>query len=143
MSDRSPFESTSLVTMYLEPILNEYYRTYQTIITLSGMPEGPLKDLVAHINTPALSEFQTASNPYSNPRCKYVLLRFPNNRIRGSVKNGRDYMFAEDVPNIYGYLESHGYKLMDTSKYNFWRRGFDQRGFDQKEMVCIFTWHQE
>jgi hypothetical protein len=131
--------------MYLEPFLNEYYRTYQTIITLSGMPEGPLKDLVAHINTPALSEFQTtgswnATDPYPNARCKYVLLRFPKNSIRGSVKNGRAYMFAEDVPNIYGYLESHGYKIMETSKY---RRGLDQKYMDQKEMVCVFTWHQE
>jgi len=130
--------------MYLEPVLNEYYRTYQTIVTLSGMPEGPLKDLVAHINTPPLSEFhRNEIDPNSNPRCKYVLLRFPKNSIRGSVKNGRAYMFAEDVPNIYGYLESHGYKIMETSKYHFWRRGLDQKYIDQKEMVCVFTWHQE
>lgn len=110
------------------------------------MPEGPLNQLVAHINTPALSEFQTASSWNATdmyPRCKYVLLRFPKNSIRGSVKNGRAYMFAEDLPNIYGYLESHGYKIMDIDRHRFLRRHLDRRLPDGREIVCVFTMHQE
>lgn len=141
MTDRSPFESSNIITMYLEPVLNEYYRTYQNIITLSAMPKGPLESLVSHINTPLLSEFQTVSAWNANdlyPRCKYVLLRFPKTSIRSSIKNGRNYMFAEDVPNIYGYLESHGYKIMDVPKNAIWTRELGN-----KKVVCMFTTYQE
>jgi hypothetical protein len=139
MTDRSPFESSTIITMYLEPVLNEYYRTYQNIITLSGIPEGPLENMVAHIRTPSLSEFQTVSpwdaNPFYN-RCKYVLLRFPKTSIRSSIKNGKNYMFAEDVPNIYGYLDSHGYKIMDIDRHLFLRKHQDSN----KPIVCMFRY---
>ena len=141
MTDTSPFESSNVITMYLEPVLNEYYRTYQNIITFSAMPKGPLETLVAHINTPPLSEFKTFSVWNANdlyPRCKYVLLRYPKNSIRSSIKNGRNYMFAEDVPNIYGYLESHGYKILDFPRDAIWTRELEP-----KKRVCMFTINQE
>ena len=97
--------------MYLEPILNPYYKTYQNIITLSQIPQGPLDQMVAHINVPRLSEFQTLG-PWSPPptsrtafstTCIYALLRYPTtHHMTNSVKNGNYYMYAEDVPNVFG-----------------------------------------
>lgn len=143
MTDRSPFECGNIVSMYLQPIHNDYYRTYQNIITLSAMPKGPLQDLVAHINTTPLSEFQavgpwnpTDDNPF-NPRCLYALLRYPKNSIQSSVKNGRYYMFAEDVPNIYGYLESHGYQILDTP---YWRGDLYSSG--NRRLVTRFRYQE-
>lgn len=143
MSDRSPFETNRYITMYLEPVLNNYYKTYEKIITLSALPEGPLANMVSYINTPYLSEFHdvnptTASESF---RCKYVLLRYPKTNLRGSIKTGRNYMFAEDVPNIYGYLESNGYKIVDPPRFGKFL--FDRKDTYGREMVCMFSGHQE
>ena len=58
----------STFTLFLEPILNTYTKTYQNVITLSDTPQGPLQDHVCLIRTEKLSPFQqepiTSNNPF-------------------------------------------------------------------------------
>jgi len=124
----SPFSSGSGVSgsfsLFLEPILNPYYKTYQNIITLNTMPPGPLEDLVAVVDLPALSP-QVRAAAYSSPfygglgcTCAHVLLRYPKSVIggvgSGAFKNADNFMGADDIPAVFSYLQTHGYKV-DTS----------------------------
>ena len=136
----SPFDETPLIAMYLEPILNTYDKTYQTIVTLNAMPKGPLSDLVARQRTPKLSEFQTLS-PHStfSDTCVYVLMRYPqSNGV--SAKRGNVYMYAEDIPSIYGYLEKNGYRIRSDLAKQFGHVsgvGTRQLGGTRK-LICMF-----
>lgn len=117
----SPFAAAnSSVVLYLEPILNTYYKTYQNIITLSSMPQGSLADLVATIYTTKLSPFQQ-SGTFSSPgmysaNCVYVLLRYPKHMCgeRPSFKNINYFMTADDIPSVFSYLQNNGYTI-DTN----------------------------
>ena len=44
MTSVSPFDqaSSSVIALYLEPMLNSYYKSYQDILTVSNVPAGPL-----------------------------------------------------------------------------------------------------
>ena len=67
--------------LYLEPILNSYYQSYQNIITVSTMPPGPLSRLVSKIDMPKLSPYQQAAayaSPFYNGcNCVIALMRYP------------------------------------------------------------------
>lgn len=122
----SPFDNPAnkTVALYLEPMLNSYYKSYQDILTLSDIPAGPLQRMVARINTPKLSEFQglsafsppPASRSSYSTNCLLALCRYPTDCVqpgRNGAKNGDYYMYANDVPNVYGYLESNGYRILE------------------------------
>ena len=106
--------------LYLEPILNPYYQSYQNVVTLSGMPAGPLGELVSLIKLSALSPFQNgySNSPFSNgSNCAYVLCRFPKNESgsgSGLFKNADNFMGVDDIPSIFSYLQTSGYHI-DTS----------------------------
>lgn len=151
-TQQSPFDSSPVIAMYLEPILNQYYKTYQNIITLSQIPQGPLEPMVAHINVPRLSEFQTLSawsppptsrNSFSTT-CIHALLRYPNTYpITNSVKNGHYYMYADDVPNVFGYLESNGYKIMTDLTTMTYKTKVDvgsQYPGGNRRLLCMFRY---
>jgi hypothetical protein len=118
----SPFaKSNKSFVLYLEPILNTYYKTYQNIITINTMPTGPLADMVTMINPPKLSPFQEFGQ-FSTPNfgrgggCTYVLLRYPKSAcgVSGSIgKNSDVFMGADDIPSVLAYLNSNGY-IVDT-----------------------------
>ena len=93
-------------TMYIEPLRNEYWKTYQDVITFSNMPEGPIRHLVKILRPPKLSPFQSQSQ---STGCKYVLLR----TSRSSLKNPQCYMTSGDLPSVMDYLHEHGY-VVDT-----------------------------
>jgi hypothetical protein len=63
MNIESPFypkgsdTSNTVFTIYLEPILDSYSKTYINVITLSGIPTGPLGQMVKLISLPKLSPF--------------------------------------------------------------------------------------
>jgi hypothetical protein len=124
--DESPFypsggESGTFV-LYLEPILNPYYQSYQNIITLNVMPPGPLCEMVTMINVPKLSPFQAAAayaSPfYTGENCIFVLLRYKRSKIggvgSGAFKNAESFMGADDIPAVFSYLLKKGYTI-DTS----------------------------
>ena len=106
----SPFNNNTIISVYLEPILNTFTKKYQKIITFSGMPSGPLSNMVTKINAKKLSDFQTPNDPYSS--CKYVLCRYPPNENYSALKHEYFYMGANDIPSFISYLESNGYTIL-------------------------------
>lgn len=151
----SPFgKPNSTFVLYLEPILNSYYSTYQNIITLNKMPPGPLADMVTTIDHPKLSPFQTAG-VFSNPRlnsglggsCVHTLLRYPKSACGvGRVgKNTEIFMGADDIPSVIGYLRENGYKL-DTDITKMFLKSrieiggvSEQRFSGDRKMICIVS----
>ena len=97
MSNNQDPDPNRWFVLYVEPILDRTTKTYQKIITLDGIPAGPLGGIVRRIHTPRLSEFQ----PYSaNNPCVYALTR-----------PGATYWLSEDIPELLAYLWAN--------KYNF------------------------
>lgn len=162
----SPFDNPAnkTVALYLEPMLNSYYKSYQDILTLSDMPAGPLQQMVTRINTPKLSEFQTlsafspppknslefgplaASRSSYSTSCLLALCRYPTNQVHPSTKHADYYMYAADVPNVYGYLESNGYRILDGLTTMTYRGPVDiassqPNGFHgRRRLICMFRY---
>ena len=135
----SPFENTSFISLYLEPVLLPITKTYHNILTLSEMPTGPLAEMVQRVSFPRLSEFvqfneETGSFPN---QCVYCIKRYsPPSQLNSA--NVRNYMFAEDIPNVYGYLSNNGYKIMpDLTKLTFKTVTRSQPA--NRKLVCIFS----
>ena len=107
----SPFDQYkgNTVSLFLEPILHTYYKTYQQVITLSAVPEGPLKEMVRIIRTEKLSPFQFLPITSNNPsNCIYVLCRY---RTQNQQKHSNYYMGKDDIPSIFAYLRANGYTI--------------------------------
>lgn len=156
----SPFDNPTnkTVALYLEPMLNSYYKSYQDILTLSDMPAGPLQRMVTRINVPKLSEFQTlsafspppASRSSYSTTCLLALCRYPTDQpqlARNGAKHGGDYyMYAGDVPNVYGYLESNGYRILEGLTTMTHRGPVDiasaqPNGFHgRRRLICMFRY---
>ena len=104
MNMESPFsaENTTIV-LYLEPFLDSYNKTYINILTLSGMPKGPLENMVTRIHPRALSEYQSSSLSLSRD-CMHALLRYPKSGGGGVYKQNNPYMYAEDIPSVLSCL---------------------------------------
>ena len=62
-------------TLFLTPIYDSLSQTYMNIITLSCMPDGPLRNLVKLMSFPKLSIFNSGFKNGSNSDCIFVLQR--------------------------------------------------------------------
>jgi len=140
--DSSPFEiyatNNTTFAIYLEPILDTQYKTYQHIITMNAVPPGPLANMVGLINAPRLSEFQAV--PRNGNTCIYALLRYPkgnSNKFRNPYDK---YMGKSDIPSIYGYLKANGYHI-DThlTKLSISTvGGIDESNYGgNRQLICI------
>jgi hypothetical protein len=116
-------ESSIICTLYLEPVLNKFNKCYQNILTVSNIPNGPLAKYIQRVGSPRLSEFQTLSSyspaPSRSLYSQMCLLALSRTEKMGGYEN---YMYAEDIPTIIGFLESNGYKIM-TDMTNLAYRG--------------------
>ena len=141
----SPFDNYNThCILYLEPFLNTFHKTYQNIITLSSMPDGPLADLVATTSTSKLSPFQQLNSISSNPsNCLYVLSRYPTSG--SSIKNAEHFMGNDDIPSIFSYLHSNGYEV-DTQltkmlfKSDVLGCTSQHRHSGNKKMICVIRY---
>lgn len=106
----SPFDNNSTIVFYLEPILNSNYNVYENVITMSCIPEGPLKELVIRKSFPKLSPFQQGPTTHRD-QCMYVLSRYPRQSRSFGVGNQDAFMNGEDVPSLLSYLSANGYKV--------------------------------
>ncbi len=113
----SPFvASGSSFSLYLEPMLNSYWKSYMQVITLNTMPDGALRDLVMSVNFPKLSPFQEPGNSpfYTGSNCVLCLMRYPVGAIGGSgaaFRMGDAFMGADDIPSVLSFLEMNGYNV--------------------------------
>jgi hypothetical protein len=138
--------SGSTFVLYLEPILNPYLKSYQNIITLDRMPDGPLADMVTIISLPKLSSFQEAGNGFGNFRnCTHVLLRYNKSSYAYSWKKTDNLMGADDIPSVLGYLRANGYVIeTDLTKMMFKSRVevggvSDQRYSGDRKVICFVS----
>jgi hypothetical protein len=113
----SPFDNGTSFSLYLEPVLNSYWKTYMQVITLNIIPDGPLHDLVMSISFPKLSSFQEApgnSPLFRGSNCVPCLMRYPITSIGGSgaaFRMGDAFMGADDIPSVFSFLQSNGYTI--------------------------------
>jgi hypothetical protein len=136
--------SSSIFTLYLEPILDSYSQTYLNVITLSDKPQGPLSQMVRLMSLPKLSN--TMYSGYSglmNPTCTYVLMKYPVSGSSGVPKNTDCYMRADDIPAIFSYLTRNGY-VIDTNMTSMMNKSrallggiSDVRFSGDRKMICI------
>ena len=151
----SPFENVANKTcaLYLEPMLNSYYQSYQDVLTLSDIPAGPLATLVRRINVPRLSTFQSMS-AFSPPppsrsafseTCLLTLSRYP---LQTNIRNADSFMYANDIPNVFGYLENNGYKILESLTTMAFRGPVDvasssPNAFNgHRRLICMFRYSQ-
>jgi hypothetical protein len=142
----SPFSSSSgSVVLYLEPVLNSYFKSYQNILTVSSMPSGPLKNMVSRIKFPKLSEFSSSSpfSPFSSDSCTYVLGRYTSSI---NMSNSDSFMYADDIPSVLSYLQTNGYTI-DTSLTTMLQKseiriGANTGASGNRRMVCMFTYNE-
>jgi hypothetical protein len=143
----SPFakhSAGSTFVLYLEPILNPYFKSYQNIITVDCIPSGPLADMVALVNLPKLSPFQEAGFGFIGGSCVHVLLRYPKGSGLFNWKNSDIFMGADDIPSVLGYLRCNGYVVdTDLTKMMFKSRvevgGVSERRFSGDRKVICFV----
>lgn len=111
IQDPSPFtKKSNTFVLYLEPILNTYFQSYQNVITISHIPEGPLSPLVYTINAAKLSPFQSQGSPfYNGNNCTHVILRYPATEF--SWKNSDIFMGKDDIPALFSFLLENGYHI--------------------------------
>jgi len=138
----SPFEASSgsSVILYLEPVLNTYLGEYMNILTVSDVPTGPLRDLVAHIRSEKLSPF-TVCSPFDSNTCKFVVSRYP--RTKPSMNCVDGFMMAKDIPAVLSYLQTHGYKVDTDMTKIIQRSGVsvgDVCGNGNRKMICLFSY---
>jgi hypothetical protein len=136
----------SIFAIYLEPYLNTYQKTYQTILTLDSYPEGPIQSRISRINTPSLSPFQTVSNTMTSPySCKYVLCHDQNNHSNSNKYN--QFMVKEDIPSLFSFLIQNGY-IIDTSLTKMLNQSISNQGSSisqlsgNRTMICMVRYEK-
>ena len=145
----SPFtENNSTFVLYLEPVRNQYYKTYQNIITVSTMPPGPLEQLVKPQSFDKLSSFQQASPFYQGTNCVHVLLRYPKNQQYAATKHGDSFMTAEDIPAVLSYLQNNNYVVDTAMTKLMFKSRIPMSGVSEKRMsgdrrmICMVNYTQ-
>ena len=137
----SPFDQYkhNTITMFLEPILNTYYQTYQNVITFSDIPAGPIRPMVSTINSRKLSPFQTLPpSAIFSDSCIKVLCRYPGQVL---AKSANCYMGAEDIPAVFSYLAANGYTIeSDLTKMMNKSRVTIGGQMGNKRMICMITY---
>jgi len=129
----SPFENKSTATMYIETILNSQTQEYENIITLDNILKGPIEKMISRIRFPSLSIFSDVNNRKLNYGCKNVLTRYPN--------NSSYYMYEEDIPSVFSYLQSNGY-IINTELTKLYKKSFsnDNTSKNNNRTICIIQY---
>ena len=97
-------------TISYQPYYDQLNKCYRNIITVNGMPMGPIKQLVRRIQFPKLSEFQVESHCVSIPKCGLVLKSIS---ILSCCKNKEGYnlMNPDEIPDLTSFLLNNGYQI--------------------------------
>lgn len=132
--------------LYLEPFFHTFHKTYQNIISINSIPDGPLANFVTSIPIPKLSPFQQLSSITDHPsNCIHVLLRHPKHSHTTSIKNTDFLMGHDDIPSVFSYLRSNGYTI-DTqltkmlSNNGLGNSTSHNRFSGNKKMICVIRY---
>ena len=118
---------------------------YGNIITINLFPKGPLGKIVRQVNfsNNRLSEF-TELNEYGN-KCGYALLSLRGvgvgvgGRCNGGGRNNYRFMTANEIPDLFSFLMSNGYKI-DTSLTKMMNSSNIQ--IDANNIIAFITYMQ-
>ena len=116
---------------------------YGNIITINLFPKGPLGKIVRQVNfsNNRLSEF-TELNEYGN-KCGYALLSLRSlgvgGRCVGAGRNNHHLMTANEIPDLFSFLMSNGYKI-DTSLTKMMNSSNIQ--IDTNNIIAFITYMQ-
>ena len=142
MVGTSPFDAYAFkksVILYLEPVLNTYCQQYMNILTLSGVPSGPLRELVYTIQPTRLSPFQRRGW-LGDDSCIFVLGRYHG--VKPTMNNTNSFMTSDDIPSVISYLREHGY-VVDTKITEMLQKSgvisVSSHGGGNRKMVCMFS----
>lgn len=97
-------QGLSSFVLYSRPYLDTYNQYYKNIVTINGIPRGPLRRFVRRIQFPPLSEFKSFSD-------RRELCGLAIQSLNGCYN---DLMLVDEVPDLFSFLMSNGYKI-DTS----------------------------
>lgn len=114
-------ESEEFIILYSEPILDQNQNIYLNVLTLSGKPKGPLSNMTKRIKVPNLSPFQS----FSPNNCIYALRRYPN-----------QWMYEDDIPYIFSYLQNNNYKILNNININI------NHSQKNRKQICIFSYQK-
>jgi hypothetical protein len=128
----SPFAKTNKsFVVYVEPFRNNYYKTYDNILTVSVHPPGVLGDMVKAISLDKLSPFEKPGGTV----CSHVILRYPRNSANSTIKNPDMYMTSDDIPSLLSYLHENNYEV-DTSMTRMLQKSRVPT-MENRRMVCM------
>ncbi len=103
------------IALYLEPILDPITKEYREILTVSALPEGPMRGFVKQKRLPEVSSFKKTNTS----TCKYVLMH-----------SEMEYMENKDIPFLFSYLQSKGYTI-DTKLTKLYKTPY---------LICLFSY---
>lgn len=114
--EHNPFSQSHTFTLYSEPYLDTQNKEYVRILTLDGLPDGPLKPYIKPIQMRPLSPFNTFASPYDDPfACTYAIVKSPSHMV--SIKHCIPFLLETDIPGFIGFLKRSGYTVdMDIVK---------------------------
>ena len=146
----SPFSNHNTVSFFLEPILNSHFKTYQQIISVSSIPEGPLAEMVSQISVPKLSKYQQlgsliSSNGYAD-HCVYAILRYPKKNGYKSMKFSDTFLGPDDIPSLFSYLNMHGYTIQNDTTTMMFHSNIqfggvsNQRLSGNRKLICFASY---
>jgi len=121
--------------MFLEPILDPFFKSYYEVITLSNKPNGPLSSFVRLLSFPKLSEFKSYD---CKNQCSFVLLKSMHSQSSHFHSNSYSckYSGIEDISEVLSFLLSNGYVIENeltkiTSKFH-----------DSRKVICVFSYSE-
>jgi hypothetical protein len=130
-----PPPQKQIVTMFLEPILDPFSKSYYEVITLSNKPNGPLSSFVRLLSFPKLSEFKSYD---CHNQCSFVILKSIQSHSSHFHSNSYccKYSGIEDISEVLSFLVSNGYVIEHdltkiTSKFNHSRK-----------VICVFSYSE-
>lgn len=90
-------------TISAEPYYDSSIEQYIKILTISGEPDGPLKDITRKMNRSKLSPFQEENrNTYCSNSCIYALL---------DLNNKNNFMCVDNTPILFTFLLNNNYTI--------------------------------
>ena len=91
-------------TLFSQTYWDSYTQDYKNIITVNGVPDGPLRQISRKINFPYLSSF-SANDKYSCSKSCGIALTSSCNKC--------GLMTVDEIPNLFSFLSMNGY-IIDT-----------------------------
>lgn len=95
--------------LFLENYYDFHNTSYYQILTLSNIPNGPLKDYIKQISIKNISKINMNTN-----YCSYVITKNilnTNTNITNFINSKFDYCTIEDITQVYDFLINNNYNI--------------------------------